>query len=152
MDKSTADRPHDQDPTHVELTEAALLGAMLLSAAARDGVPRMLDPDDFDRSAHRVLFEVIVAMHAAGDEIDNITVNDKLAATGKLDEIGGLAAVWSLTAVEGCPTPSSWPTYATIVAREARRRRDIVTLRRAIARLEAGEDPAVVAAELEVAA
>ena len=136
----------------LELTEAAALGAAILSADARAGIVGALTPDAFLREAHRAVFEAVAAMHAAGEHVDQITVNDQLASTGKLDEVGGLVAVFELTDPLACPSPAAWPTYATIVAREARRRRGIRTLQRAIERLEAGEDPAIVSAELAVSA
>lgn len=145
-----AGRDEDTEPHHA--AEVAVLGAMVLSYEARAGALEMLADDDFDRHAHRTLFQVIAAMHNGEIPIDGVTINDELARIGKLDEIGGLAAVWLLTALEGCPTPAAWPTYSTIVVREARRRRGIALLRRAIERLEAGEDPARVAADMAVAA
>jgi replicative DNA helicase len=148
--ESAGRRAHDN--TSRLAAEAAVLGAMLLSNEARNGVIDMLVTDDFERGAHRTLFEVLTAMQAANIHIDNITVNDELARLGKLEEIGSLASVWALTSIEGCPVPAAWPTYAVLVRREARRRRDLQLLRRAIERLEAGEDPAVVAADLAVAA
>ena len=132
--------------------EVALIGAMTHNAEARDRVPRMVSADDFDREAHRVLFEVICELHDEGSPVDQIIVNDRLIGTGRIEVVGGLVGIFDCTSVEGCPSVNAWPSYATIVAREARRRRDIVALRRAVSRLEAGEDPAVVAAELEVAA
>jgi replicative DNA helicase len=142
----------DPDPTSTEAAEAALIGAMLLRPDARDGALGMVTAGDFDREAHRTVFETVVAMHAAGEHVDNVSVNDRLATTGQLEVVGTLAAVWALTSLEGCPTPAAWPVYATIVAREGRRRRGIRLLQRAIDRLEAGEDPALVSAELAVAA
>jgi replicative DNA helicase len=141
-------RPPDDG---TDSAEAAVLGAMILSVEARIGALELLSAADFDRPAHRVVFEAVSALHHDGVPVDPVTVNDRLAASGRLDEVGGLGAVYGLTALEGCPVPASWPTYATIVAREARRRRGITVLRRALARLEAGEDPAVVAADLAVA-
>lgn len=150
--KVQADGPDDTQNTASMAAEAALLGCMILSTEARHGAIGMLTADDFEREAHRTMFLALDTMHAFGEAVDQITVNDKLAGLGKLDEVGGLAAVFELTDPTACPSPAAWPTYATIVAREGRRRRGIRVLRRAIARLEAGEDPAVVAAELEVAA
>jgi replicative DNA helicase len=148
---SLTDSPHDTT-THIEAAEAAVLGAMLLSTEARIGAIDMLATDDFERGAHRTLFDVLAAMHAANIHIDNITVNDELGRLGKLEEIGSLASVWELTSIEGCPVPAAWATYGVIVAREARRRCGIRVLQRALERLMAGEDPAIVAAEMAVAA
>lgn len=135
--------------------EVALLGCMMLSGEARDGVPRMVGPGDFEREAHRVLFEALVRMHRAGEVVDHITVGAELHHRDQLDVIGGLTALYAVSDPSATPSPASWPTYATLVAREGRRRRTIRSLFRAIRSLEAGEDPAVVSerltSELEVA-
>lgn len=148
----TGQADHDEFTAPHLSAEVAVCGALMLSEDARAGVPTMLDQDDFDRPAHRTLYRTILPMIQRGDHVDNITVNAELAKTGRLDEVGGLGAVWHCTSIEGCSTPSAWPTYCTIVVREARRRRGIAKLQRAIARLEAGADPQLVAAELGVAA
>ena len=125
--------------------EAAVLGAMLWSSDARDGVPRYVGPDDFQRHAHRVLFEALVRMHRAGEVVDHVTVGSELHFRDQLDEIGGTVALHELTDPLTTPAPSSWPAYATRVARAAASRRLIARLKVAIERCQAGEDPAVVA-------
>jgi replicative DNA helicase len=121
----------------VEATEGAALGAAILDANARAGIVGGLTPDAFLREAHRTMFETIVAMHGAGEHVDQITLNDRFARTGRLDEVGGLAAVWTLTSLEGCPSPASWPIYVRIVAREHARRVRVGELRAELAELEA---------------
>ena len=149
--KGTGPLSHDHLTATAEANEAAALGAMLIDDEARQGVPSMLTPDDFHREAHRVVFAAIVAVLEDGIVPDVLTVTTKLATRRQLDEVGGPVAVSDLSDMRTCPVPQSWPAYATVVAREARRRRGIVTLRRALDRLERGEDPAVVASELAVA-
>lgn len=134
-----------------EQAEAAVLGAMLLDDDARQGVPAMLHPDHFYRDAHRVVYGAILAVLEDGVTPDTLTVTAKLATTGQLDEVGGPLALSDLCGMAVCPVPASWPAYCTTVAREARRRAGIRLLRRALDRLEQGEDPAVVAADLAVA-
>ena len=143
-----ADQPESTSPAHV--AEAATLGCALMSTDARAGIIDLLDLDDFDREAHRTLFGVLVKMHAAGEHVDPITVNDRLHTCGLLDEVGGGAAVWELADPLVSPSPAAWRNYAEIVVREGRRRRGIRVLQRGIDRLEAGDDPAVVAADMAV--
>ena len=120
----------------VELTEAAAIGAAILNAKARTGVVAELTPDAFLREAHRTVFETVAAMHSAGEHVDQVTVNDRLVRAGRIDEVGGLAAVWSLTSPEGCPTPSAWPHYVAILTREHQRRSRIAELHAELAELE----------------
>jgi replicative DNA helicase len=119
----------------LELTEAATLGAAILDADARAGIVGALTPDTFLREAHRTVFEALAAMHAVGEHVDQITLNDRLARTGRLDEVGGLAAVWTLTG-EGCPVPAAWRHYVSIVQREHARRIRAAELRAELAELE----------------
>ena len=93
----------------------------------------------------------VLALIADGIAPDTLTVTDRLATRGELDHVGGPLAVADLTGMATCPTPASWPAYATVVGREARRRRGVRLLSDALARLHAGEDPATVAAATAVA-
>ena len=140
-------------PPTVEQAEAAVLGAMIASPDALMGACRMLAAGGhlFSRPAHRTLFDLLEQMHLAGDPVDVITVTDRAATRGKLDELGGPLGVSDLSDPATCPVPATWRAYCEIVLREARRRRGIKVLRDALARLEAGEDPAVIAEDLAVA-
>jgi replicative DNA helicase len=120
----------------LEATEAAVLGAAIIDAEARAGVVESLTPDAFVREGHRTVFATIAEMHAAAEHVDQITVNDWLASAGRLDEVGGLAAVWALTSCEGCPTPRAWRTYVGIVVRAHARRVRAAELRAELAQLE----------------
>lgn len=151
--QSTSRQSFVPGPPTAEQAEAAVLGAMLTSTDALDGASHMLAGGGhlFSRPAHRTLFDLIEQMHLAGEPVDVLTVTDRAATTGKLDELGGPLGVSDLSDPATCPVPASWPSYAKIVLREARRRRGIKVLLDALARLEAGEDPAVVAVDLAVA-
>jgi replicative DNA helicase len=132
----------------VDVAELAVLGAALLSTQARDGLMKMLSPRDFARDAHGVVFEVIGQLVAAGTHVDIVTLTCALIDRDLLDEVGGADAVSRLTSPEACPSPAAWPCYATPVARESRRRRLRTVLAGALVRLDRGEDPNVVAAEI----
>lgn len=149
-DESTTHRIPDTLAPTADAAEAAYCGALILNHEARLEIDQLVGPDDFVREAHRQVFVAIRDLHNAGDPVDVVTVTDRLAVTGHLDECGGPLAVSDLSSMAVCPSPASFAVYGTIVAREARRRRGIAVLRQAIARLEAGEDPAVVAAELRL--
>ena len=138
-------------PPTVGQAEAAFLGALILNPEARAGIASLVGPDDFLRDGHRQVFVAIMGMHDTGQPVDVITLTDRLATTGQLDTVGGPLGVSDLCSMDVCPTPASWACYGTVVAREARRRRGIATLSRALDRLRSGEDPAVVASELAVA-
>ena len=152
--ESEAGRPDEhEDTTSIRHTlEAALVGAMILSPEARTGALDRIAVDDLDREGHRVVFAAIRDLHRANHPVDQVTVNDQLDATGTLDTAGSLASVWELTAIEGCPNPAAWRYYLGRVLAASRRADTLRRLRRAVRRIEAGEDPNEVTAELETAA
>ena len=125
MTESTAHPRPGEDPSHVELTEAALLGAAILSPDALAGIVTDLDPDAFIREAHRAVFVTLQEMHAAEVAVDQITTSDALVEAGRIDVAGGLSAPFDLASMDCCPTVAAWPHYLAIIRREVARRRQV---------------------------
>lgn len=107
-------------PPHNLDAEAAVLGALLLSKDALDTVVQILRPVDFYKQAHRTLFETILAMSTEGQEVDVLTLSHALGKAGKLDIVGGMAAVAVLS--ESVPSAANAEYYAQIVKNSAIRR------------------------------
>lgn len=133
------------------IAEVALLGSMLLSLEARDGALAMLKAHHFRREAHAVVFDTIRALVDENLPVDLVSLTAVLIDGGQLDEVGGAAAVSLLTDPLGCPSPAHWEFYATVVLREAERRRLRRVLVRAVADLDRGEDPDAVAERVRLA-
>jgi replicative DNA helicase len=123
--KSTGDPRQHHDPTPVELTEAALLGAAILSPDALAGIVTELDPDAFLREAHRQVFVTLAEMHAAEVTVDQVTLTDALVESGRIDVTGGLSAPFDLASIDCCPTVAAWPHYLAIIRRQVARRRQV---------------------------
>ena len=105
--------------------EAALLGAALLSSAARDAAAETgLTADEFYKPAHGHIYDAIGTLDARGEPADPVTVADELNRAGLLDTIGGLTTLISLQA--DTPATTSAGRYARII-------RDMAQLRRLIA-------------------
>jgi replicative DNA helicase len=127
----------EPDP-HDIAAEQAVLGAMMLSAAAAEECRPVLGPEDFYRPAHGVIFAAITALLRtsslaySGDEAgfvaDMLTVKDKLAATGDLVRCGG--APYLHTLIASVPTAANGAHYARIVREHAVRRRLLLAGRR----------------------
>src|SRR5690606_22526579 len=64
--------------TYSRVTEAALLGGLLVAPRAVAGVADLLVADDFRHPAHRVIYAAIPALDAEGGKIDVITVGNHL--------------------------------------------------------------------------
>jgi len=117
------DRGYDRVPPHSLDAEVSVLGACLLSVNAVVSAVELLKPADFYRNAHRVVFEAVVALNASNEPIDTVTVTEWLARRGRLDEVGGAAAIHDLT--DAVPTAANAGFYARLV-------RDKAVLRRLI--------------------
>ncbi len=81
-------------PPHDLAAERAVLGAVLYEGASL--LPRVaehLQAPDFYLDAHRIAFEAMLTLGAAGAPIDSITLNEELRRAGQLPAIGGPAAV-----------------------------------------------------------
>src|SRR5262245_34818157 len=80
-----------------------------------------LHAEDFYRDRHRTIFEAIIRLHENADPVDVLTVSERLAQQGRLDEVGGRDVVASLAAT--VPAPGSARHYAQIVKQNSLMRR-----------------------------
>jgi replicative DNA helicase len=112
-------------PPQNEEAETSVLGAILLSEQALDGL--LLDvklrPDDFYRERHRLIFKSMMRLKdkPEPEPIDALTVSEELARNGELDEAGGPAYVHSLPNL--VPAAGNVRHYARIVKEHALMRR-----------------------------
>lgn len=111
-------------PQNVE-AEQAVLGAMLLSHDAVIVAMEKLQPRDFYRDAHRIIFEVMEHLHRENKEIDVITLPEELNRMKKMDDVGGVGYVLNLPNMVG--TASNAEYYANIVVEKALSRNLIST-------------------------
>lgn len=110
-------------PQHIE-AEQAVLGAMLLSAQAVSEAAEWLEPDDFYRSAHQLIFGAMRDLYEQGQPVDLITLTAVLRASeNTLDRVGGIA--YLATLAESMPTTLHIEHYASIVREKAILRRVI---------------------------
>jgi replicative DNA helicase len=107
-------------PSNVD-AEESVLGSAMISADAVNVVMDSLEPGDFYKPAHQLIFEAIVELFDANQAIDAITVSDALSRRGQLDRMGGIAYLTGL--IDKVPTASNAAYYATIVEENALRRR-----------------------------
>lgn len=101
--------------------EESVLGATMISADAVNTVMDQLEPADFYKPAHQLIFEAIVELFDGNQPVDAITVSDSLARREQLDRMGGIAYLTGL--IDKVPTASNVEYYATIVEENALRRR-----------------------------
>ncbi|MBV8947261.1 MAG: replicative DNA helicase, partial [Solirubrobacterales bacterium] len=82
-------------PPHNLEAEKSVLGAVLLDERHLHGllVEQHLRPEHFYREQHGAVFEAMIQLYENDRKIDHLTVGETLRQRGKLDEIGGPAAI-----------------------------------------------------------
>src|ERR671926_1991583 len=118
-------------PPQNEEAETSVLGAILLSEQALDGllIDVKLKPDDFYRERHRLIFRAMIRLKDKTDPepVDVLTVCEELDRNGELEEAGGTAFVHSLPNL--VPAAGNARHYAKIVKEHALMRRLLTTTR-----------------------
>ena len=118
-------------PPHNEEAEASVLGAILLTEQALDGVLLEvgLRPADFYRPRHQLIFGAMIRLKekAEPEAVDALTVSEELRRADELEKAGGESYVKSLPAV--VPALGAVLDYARIVKEHALLRSILVTTR-----------------------
>src|SRR5947209_10134765 len=118
-------------PPQNEEAEVSVLGAILLSEQALDGllIDVKLRPEDFYRERHRLIFRAMLRLKEKSEPkpVDALTVSEELARGGELEEAGGTAYVHSLPNL--VPAAANARQYGRIVKEHAMLRRLLDTTR-----------------------
>lgn len=99
------------------LAEEHVLGAAMLAPAALDRVQAILEPGDFYRDSHGVLYEQMCRLNALGEPVDTVTVVAELEKQGLLKEVGGKNRVYEIARL--VPASANVEHYAEIVREHA---------------------------------
>ena len=111
-------------PPHSREAEQAVIGGLLLDAAAWDNVADVTKPEDFYQPDHQAIFEAIGILATGGKPCDVVTVSEQLERNGKLEEAGGLAYLSQIA--RDTPSAANVRAYAEIV-RERSLLRQLIT-------------------------
>jgi replicative DNA helicase len=106
--------------------EKSVIGAILQDAACTS-ILGELQPSDFDKREHQLIFGAMAALHARKTPIDAMTLSDELQKRGELDVIGGTS--YLIACVRWVPTTANIGSYVRIVAEYSRKRALYATLR-----------------------
>jgi len=101
-------------PQNIE-AEQSVLGSLLIDPDAIVRVSTFLQPPDFYRETHQVIYKAIMDLHERRVPADLVTVIDELERANKLDVVGGAPYLTSL--VNMVPTSVNVEYYAHIVER-----------------------------------
>lgn len=108
--------PERVPPQNIE-AEQAVLGAMLIKKEAIAEVQEILQPNDFYREAHRIVYEAMVQLQNNDEAVDLVTLTEQLRKSEQLDKIGGLAFITQLA--NAVPTAANVVYHAKIVKEKA---------------------------------
>lgn len=101
--------------------EQSILGSMMLDNRIIDEVSTELEPRDFYRSDHQLIYNEIIRLDGKGEAADVVTVSESLTNLGELDKVGGLVYLGALAS--NTPNTGNVKSYAKIVRERAILRR-----------------------------
>lgn len=108
-------------PPHSIEAESSVIGGLLLDNAAWDRVGDLIEPADFYRYEHRLIYAAISGLVNANRPADVITAFEALKELGKAEQVGGLAYLNSLA--QFVPSAGNIRRYAEIVRERSLLRR-----------------------------
>lgn len=104
-------------PPHSVEAEQSVIGGLLLENEALDKIGDVLNPSDFYRHDHRLIFEHISKLIEHNKPADVVTVAESLENSAELSGIGGIAYLGALA--QNTPTAANIRRYAEIVHERA---------------------------------
>lgn len=100
-------------PPHSVESEQSILGSIILDKDAIITVAETINPSDFYKEAHKIIYESMLRLNSNNEPIDLITLIEELRKEGHLDNVGGISYLTSLSTI--VPTTSNVKYYANIV-------------------------------------
>ena len=119
--------------------EQSVLGAIFIDEGKLVFVREYIEPGDFFKYSHRLIFKAMIDLADRGDAIDATTVRNILDSQGDLQNIGGLS--YLVEVINSVPTSANAEYYAKIVAEKAVLRRLISRLTESINQAYDGASP-----------
>jgi replicative DNA helicase len=88
---------HGQVPPQATDVEQSVLGALMTINQTLDIAAVQLLPEMFYKDSNKEIFTAITELHKANKGVDMLTVVNKLKERGKLEDIGGVYYISTLT-------------------------------------------------------
>lgn len=125
-------------PQDIE-AEQAVLGAIFLDADSIIDAMEIIEPQDFYRRTHQIIFQAMIQLNDRNESIDLITLKAEIEKSNSLEDIGGLTYLTELS--QASPSAASIAYYAKIVDDKATLRNLIQTASRIVTKgFEQDED------------
>lgn len=113
--QSLRELPDKLPPQNIE-AEQSVLGCLMIDKNAIIKVADFLQPKDFYRSTHQIIYEAALDLFLRGEPIDLLSITNRLKEKERFEEIGG--ASYLTTLVNIVPTATHVVNYAKIVQRK----------------------------------
>lgn len=107
--------PDKLPPQNID-AEKSLLGSLLIDKEAINKVADFLQFEDFYQRGHQIIYEAVMALFEKREPVDLLSLSNKLQEMGRLEDVGGLGYLTSLT--NSVPTSAHIASYAKIVQRK----------------------------------
>ena len=126
----------------------SLLGALMLDKDAIIKVADLVEPRDFYRAIHQVIYEAMLELFLKSEPVDLLSVSSRLKDKQKIEEVGGHAYLTQL--INTVPTASHVLSYAKTVQNK-RVLRDLISISYEISQMgyNESEDPYVLVDQAE---
>jgi len=106
--------------------EQASLGSMLLSPRAVYASVEILEPNDYYKTSHSRIYQVILELFNKNIAVDLVTLSEELQNKNKLIDIGGITYLTQL--VNSVPTPENIEFYNQIIKKKSNQRKILFIL------------------------
>ena len=103
--------------------EASVLGAAFVDPQSVWDARAILNPDDFFRDRHRVIFTAMCELVDSGEVVDPVTLTERLKSKQEMEEAGGYSYVAQI--MDTVPSAANVENHARIVREKAALRRII---------------------------
>lgn len=124
-------------PQNIE-AEQAVLGTILIQDKSLLQVAEIIDPDDFYKEAHKIIYAAMVSLFEKSEPHDLITVTGLLKDKNKLEDVGGAGYMASLTDI--IPFAGTLVHHAHIIRKKSVLRKLIRTTSEVAARCYDAQD------------
>ncbi|OEH86511.1 replicative DNA helicase [Desulfuribacillus stibiiarsenatis] len=111
----------DRLPPHNTEAEQAVLGSILLDNNALVTVSEFLQPEDFYRKNHQLIYSACLEIYEKNEPVDLVTLSSYLLDNNMIDDVGGLTYITGLS--NGVPSAANAEYYAKKVEEKAILRR-----------------------------
>jgi len=115
-------------PPHSVEAEQSVLGGLMLANRSWDDVMDRISADDFYKSEHKLIFQVITELSHDDATLDAVTVSEALDNRGQLESAGGMPYLIELA--NNTPSAANILAYTDIVRERAVLRRLIIVANR----------------------